>query len=64
MDTKEHEEYIEALKELKGATHELYLQTLATSNAINNVLNNSHLRSTLSLLKEDIGVRRLIDLQV
>jgi hypothetical protein len=58
-----YEEYLEALRGLKVATHEVYEQSKATERAMNDLINNSHLRSTLTLLREDIGFKRMLDMQ-
>lgn len=59
---EEMKEFVEALQELKIAMHDLYRQALMTERAMNEVINNSHLRSTLTLLKDDIGLRSVLEL--
>lgn len=55
-------EFVESLRELDKAVHELHRQSLDTRDALSKVINDSHLRSMLTLQKEDFQFRRMLDL--
>lgn len=54
--------YIESLQELRGACQDLRRQAMETNFALGKVVNDSHLRSMLTLQKEDIGFKRMMEL--
>lgn len=58
------DELNESLEKLRKVAHELHLQSLQTRDAMGRLVNDSNLRSTLTLLKEYIGFKRLIYSQV
>lgn len=62
-DFPEHEEMMQSLRELKKVVREVYNQARDTERAMDNLINKSNLRSTLTLLNEDITVRRMLDIQ-
>ncbi len=62
METQEYKDFIAALQDLKSAVHSLHRQSLETNKSINDLLNHSHLRSTLTLLQQDIALRRTLEL--
>lgn len=58
----EFNDFLEALRELQKAVRGLHSQQLETRDAIGKVVTDSHLRSTLTLLREDIGFKRTLEL--
>lgn len=63
MDFPEHEELMQSLRELKKVVREVYNQARDTERAMDTLINKSNLRSMLTLLNEDITVRRMLDIQ-
>lgn len=59
---KELTEFVDALRDLKSAVLDLKASSLQTRDALGRVVSDSHLRSTFTLLREDIGFRRVLDL--
>lgn len=55
-------EFLNALNELRNKVQDVHLSSLQARDALSKAINNSNLKSTLSLLKEDIGLRRLLEL--
>ena len=60
---KEFSEFNDALRGLSLAVHELRKGSLDVRDALAKVVNDSHLRSLMSLQNEDIFFRRLLDVQ-
>ena len=58
MESKEMTEFVEALREAKLALVDLRAQMLTTNHTISKVLNDSNLRGTLTMLSDDIVIRR------
>lgn len=63
ISMEELDEFNAALRELWKAAHELYEQEKATERSMNKVVNESNLRSVLTLFKEDFLVRDLLGRQ-
>lgn len=55
-------EHREALEGLRNAVHEMHLNSIQTRDAMGKVINDSYLKSTLTLIQQDIGLRRVLEL--
>lgn len=56
-------EFMNALADLRDELRALHIQSLETARAMEDVVNSTHIRSLLSLLKEDTFLKRLLDVQ-
>lgn len=62
MENDSYADFIIALEELRTAIHGLHLSSLEARDALAKVINDGHLKSTLTLLRQDIALRRTLDL--
>lgn len=64
INMDEYEDYLVALKELRDVVHEVYEQAKTTERMMNKTVNDSNLRSVLTMFKEDYLVRELLGKQI
>ena len=62
-ESQDLKELNDALRELRDVVYQANIDALAAKDAVNELLNHSHLKSALTLFKEDVALRRLLQLQ-